>query len=75
MLGIYDKKQEIRDTTGEVLQINKGIRWELELSDQKGLKACELIAQGFIENIPLIPLRVTKEKPTMKEKNNELNNS
>lgn len=109
MLRIYDKKQEVRDNTGEVLQIEKWVRWELELSDQKSLKACELIAQGkplntlirgilgshyafktqpkgkkdfhnktrwknmrwwdsFIENIPNIPLRVTKEKPTMKEK-------
>lgn len=109
MLRIYDKKQEIRDNTGEVLQIDKWVRWELELGDQKALRACELIADGkplnvlirgilsshyafktqpkgkkdfhnktrwknmrwwdaFVDRMPNIPLRVIKEKPTMKEK-------
>lgn len=35
MLRIYDKKQEVRDNTGEVLNINKWVRWELELGDKK----------------------------------------
>ncbi|QWH04601.1 replication initiation factor domain-containing protein [Bacillus mycoides] len=110
MLRIYDKKQEIRDNTGEVLNLNKWVRWELELGDKKAQQACEHIAKGtplnavirgilashysfktqpkganknfhnkarwnnmrwwddFINDIPKIPLRVTKEKPTMKEK-------
>ncbi|SEN61773.1 phage replication initiation protein [Paenisporosarcina quisquiliarum] len=110
MLRIYDKKQEVRDKTGEVLNLNKWVRWELELGDKKALQTCEHIAKGtplnavirgilashysfktqpkgakkdfhnkarwnnmhwwndFINGISKIPLRVTKEKPTMKEK-------
>ncbi|PGD34036.1 replication initiation factor [Bacillus wiedmannii] len=109
MLRIYDKKQEVRDNTGEVLNINKWVRWELELGDKKAMQVCNLIANGaplnnvikgilgshysfktqpkgkkdfhnkarwnnmrwwdkFIEGLPKIPLRVVKEKVTMKTK-------
>lgn len=116
-LRIYDKKQEIRDNTGEVLNINKWVRWELEIGDAKALQVCQHIAVGmplnsiirgilsshyafktqpkgknkdfhnkarwknmkwwdeFINNIPKIPLRVTKAKTTMKEKKNWIENS
>ena len=46
MLRIYDKKQEIRDNTGEIVNLNKWIRWELELGDKKALQACQHIANG-----------------------------
>lgn len=46
MLRIYDKKQEIRDNTGEILNLDKWVRWELELGDRKALQACQLIANG-----------------------------
>ncbi|MDA1758590.1 replication initiation factor domain-containing protein [Bacillus cereus] len=116
-LRIYDKKQEIRDTTGEVLNINKWVRWELELGNAKAMQVCQHIADGiplnsiicgilashyafktqpkgknkdfhnksrwknmkwwdeFINDIPKIPLRVTKAKTTMREKKNWIEKS
>ncbi|WP_283749663.1 replication initiation factor domain-containing protein [Bacillus mycoides] len=47
ILRIYDKKQEIRDNTGEVLNINKWVRWELELGDKKAIQVCQHIADGI----------------------------
>lgn len=51
VLRIYDKKQEIRDNTDEVLDINKWIRWELELGDSKAKEVCKLISDGLPLNL------------------------
>lgn len=51
MLRIYDKKQEIRDNTGELVNLNKWVRWELELGDKKAFQACQNIANGKPLNI------------------------
>lgn len=109
-LRIYDKKQEIRDNIGEILNINKWVRWELELGDKKAQQVCQYLSNqqplnsvirgilashyafktqpkgkkkdfhnksrwknmkwwdNFINNVPKIPLRVTKAKTTLKEK-------
>lgn len=46
LLRIYDKKQETRDKTGELVRVNEWVRWELELTDQKARQAVEKIAKG-----------------------------
>ncbi|MGR6899384.1 replication initiation factor domain-containing protein [Rummeliibacillus sp. BSL5] len=109
LLRIYDKKQEVRDNTCEIVNINQWVRWELELGDKKAVQVCNLISNGaplnnvikgilashysfktqpkdkkdfhnkarwnnmrwwdkFIEGIPKIPLRIIKEKVTLKTK-------
>jgi phage replication initiation protein len=108
MLRIYDKKQERIDNTGEIANVKKWVRWELELTDKKAMKVARLITSAtplniiirgilsahysfktqpkseknfhnkarwsnmkwwnnFIENIPQMPLKVVKDKPTMEE--------
>lgn len=47
LLRIYDKKQEIRDKTGEIAQVHEWVRWELELTDQKARQAVEKLAKGI----------------------------
>ncbi len=47
LLRIYDKKQEIRNKTGEIAQVNEWVRWELELTDQKARQAVEKLAKGI----------------------------
>lgn len=51
MLRIYDKKQEIRDNTDEILNIKKWVRWELELGDSKAKEACKFISDGKPLNV------------------------
>jgi phage replication initiation protein len=109
ILRIYDKKQEIRDNTGEIVNVNQWVRWELEITDKKAMEVANQIITGkplniiirgilsahyafktqpkgtkdfhnksrwanmkwwdkFIEGMPQIPLRVVKEKSTMKKK-------
>lgn len=46
VLRIYDKKQEVRDNTDEILDIEKWVRWELELGDFKAKEVCKLISEG-----------------------------
>ncbi|WP_346730697.1 replication initiation factor domain-containing protein [Lysinibacillus fusiformis] len=46
VLRIYDKKQEVRDNTDEILDIKKWVRWELELGDSKAKEVCKFIAEG-----------------------------
>jgi len=116
MLRIYDKKQEVKDNTGEIVNVEKWVRWELELGDKKAMEVARRITDGtplnviirgilsahyafktqpkgktdfhnkarwsnmkwwnkFIEQMPKIPLRVTKEKPTMVQKSQWLNQS
>jgi phage replication initiation protein len=114
MLRIYDKKQELKDNSSTLVNVESWIRWELELSDKKAMetakhisnaKPLNMIIRGilsahyafktqpkgkkdfhnkarwsnmrwwdkFIENLPQIPLRVMKEKPTMEKKAKWLN--
>ncbi len=47
LLRIYDKKQEIRDKTGEIAQVNEWVRWELELTDQKARQAVEKLRKEY----------------------------
>lgn len=109
MLRIYDKKQEIKDNSGEIVNVDKWVRWELELGDKKAMEVARRITEAtplniiirgilsahyafktqpkgktdfhnkarwsnmkwwhkFIEQMPKIPLRITKEKPTMEKK-------
>lgn len=116
LLRVYDKKQEVRDKTGEIVQVKDWVRWELELTDQKARQAIEKIVNGiplntvirgilashysfktkpkglvnyhnkarwpnmkwwdkFVSDIPKIPLRVIREKPTFMKKKTWLENS
>jgi len=51
LLRIYDKKQEIRDNTDEIINITKWIRWELELGDSKAKEVCKHISEGKPLNV------------------------
>ncbi|GEQ62017.1 hypothetical protein VL4N_13770 [Vagococcus lutrae] len=46
VLRIYDKKQERIDNADEEVFVEKWIRWELELSDNKAVQVARLIANG-----------------------------
>lgn len=46
ILRIYDKKQERRDNTDEIVMVEKWTRWELELTDQKAMQVAQKIAYG-----------------------------
>lgn len=116
ILRIYDKKQEIRDNTGEIVNVHQWVRWELEITDKKAMgvakqiitrRPLNTIIRGilsahyafkmqpkgqkdfhnksrwsnmkwwdkFIEGMPQIPLRVVKEKSTMKKKSGWIDQS
>lgn len=45
-LRIYDKKQERRDNLGEIVNVEKWIRWELELTDKKAMLVAFNISNG-----------------------------
>lgn len=109
ILRIYDKKQERIDNADEEVFVEKWVRWELELSDNKAVQVARLIANGkpislvikgvlashysfktqkknkveihnknrlptmkwwrkFIDSVDAIPLRIEREKSTMKQK-------
>lgn len=109
ILRIYDKKQERKDNADEVVNVEKWVRWELELTAGKAMQACFHIVGGkplsviikgilsahycfktqpknasdfhnknrlptmmwwqkFIEGIETIPLKVTRDKITLKRK-------
>ncbi|EES51317.1 replication initiation factor domain-containing protein [Clostridium botulinum] len=46
ILRIYDKKQERIDNVGEVVNIEKWVRWELELTGKKAMEAILKISTG-----------------------------
>lgn len=109
ILRIYDKKQERRDNVGEVYDVDKWVRWELELTAKKAMLVAFKISSGkplnatikgilsahysfktkpknasdihnkdrlpnmrwwekFIDGIEAIPLKVQREKITLKKK-------
>lgn len=111
ILRIYDKKQERKDNTGEVVNVEKWVRWELELTERKAMQVALHITRGrplnviikgilaahycfktqpkkasdfhnknrlptmkwwkrFVEGIEANPLRVQREKLTLKQKKN-----
>lgn len=116
LLRIYDKRQERQDQLGEIVTVEKWVRWELELSGQKSIQAVRKLARGtplnavirgilashycfkskpkrnpdyhnkarwknmrwwnqFIKAMPKIPLRVIREKPTLNQTKNWLEQS
>jgi Putative phage replication protein RstA len=116
LLRIYDKRQERQDQVGEIVAVEKWVRWELELSGQKAIQSVKKIAHGtplnvvirgilashycfkskpkkepnfhnkarwknmkwwdcFIKAMPEIPLRVIREKPTLSQTKNWLEQS
>ncbi|QAA23529.1 replication initiation factor domain-containing protein [Sporolactobacillus terrae] len=115
-LRIYDKKQERRDTADEVVNVEKWVRWELELTENKARQVAIHISQGrplnsiikgilkahycfktqskksgylhnknklptmkwwtaFVDGIEAIPLKVQREKLTLKKKKNWVEHS
>lgn len=43
ILRIYDKKQEVRDKTGELVNVDQWVRWELEITDKKAMEVANQI--------------------------------
>lgn len=109
ILRIYDKKQERRDNADEIVDVDKWIRWELELTGGKAMlvslhisngKPLNTIVKGilsahycfkvqpktesdlhnknrlstmrwwekFMNGVDSIPLKITREKLTLKKK-------
>lgn len=109
ILRIYDKKQERMDNVGEVFNVEKWVRWELELTGKKAMLVAFKISSGkplnaiikgilaahycfktkpknhsdlhnknrlsnmrwwesFVDGIDQIPLKVQREKITLKKK-------
>jgi len=109
ILRIYDKKQERMDNVGEVFNVKKWVRWELELTGKKAMLVAFKISSGkplnviikgilsahysfktkpknssdlhnknrlpnmrwwenFVDGIEVIPLKVQREKMTLKKK-------
>lgn len=109
ILRIYDKKQERIDNTGELFNVEKWVRWELELTGNKAMLVALKISKGkplnsiikgillahysfkrkpknssdlhnknrlsnmrwwdsFIDGIEALPLKVQREKMTLKKK-------
>lgn len=116
ILRIYDKKQERKDNNDEVINVEKWVRWELELTEKKAMQVALHISNGkplnvlfkgilsahysfkkqpknmndfhnksrlpnmrwwekFIDGIESIPLRIKREKLTLKKKKNWIENS
>lgn len=46
ILRIYDKKQERMDNIGEVIDVDKWVRWELEITEKKAMQVALQIQQG-----------------------------
>lgn len=46
ILRIYDKKQERVDNVGEIYNVEKWVRWELELTGKKAMLVANQIANG-----------------------------
>lgn len=46
VLRVYDKKQERRDNVGEVVNVEKWVRWELELTGKKSILVAFNISRG-----------------------------
>jgi len=51
LLRIYDKKQEVKDNSGELVNVEKWIRWELELGDKKAMEVAVYISKGTPLNV------------------------
>ena len=51
ILRIYDKKQERIANTGEITNVKKWVRWELELTDKKAMEVTRLITSATPLNI------------------------
>lgn len=51
LLRIYDKKQERRDNAGEVIDVDKWVRWELELTGNKAMQVAFQIGKGKPLNV------------------------
>lgn len=116
ILRIYDKKQERQDNADEVVNVEKWVRWELELIGNKAMQVALQISNGkplnvivkgvlsahycfktqpknvsdlhnknrlptmrwwqkFVDGIEAIPLKVKREKLTLKKKKNWVENS
>jgi phage replication initiation protein len=116
ILRIYDKKQERKDNSDEVVNVEKWVRWELELTERKAMQVANYIASSkplsliikgilsahycfktqpkkasdfhnknrlstmrwwekFVGGIETIPLKVNREKPTLKKKKGWIENS
>lgn len=116
ILRIYDKKQERKDNTDEVVNVEKWVRWELELTERKAMQVALYISRGkplnviikgilsahycfktqpkkpsdfhnknrlptmkwwkeFIDGVDSIPLKVKREKLTLKKKKNWIEHS
>ncbi|EOO23503.1 hypothetical protein ICM_05073 [Bacillus cereus BAG1X2-3] len=115
ILRIYDKKQERRDNAGEIVNVEKWVRWELELTGNKAMQVALQISNGkplntivkgilsahycfktqpkgasdlhnknrlptmrwwqkLVDGIEEIPLKVEREKLTLKKKKNWVEN-
>lgn len=109
ILRIYDKKQERQDNNDEIVLVDKWVRWELEITENKAMQVAYQISSGkplnsvikgilsahysfktqqkgkkdlhnksrlpnmkwwdkFISDIEKIPLKIVREKITLKEK-------
>lgn len=109
ILRIYDKKQERRDNADEIVNVDKWVRWELELTGGKAMLVSLHISNGkplnsivkgilsahysfkvqpktesdlhnknrlstmrwwekFMNGVEVIPLKITREKLTLKKK-------
>ncbi len=116
ILRIYDKKQERQDNADEVVNVEKWVRWELELTGNKAMQVAKQISNGkplniivkgilsahycfktqpknisdlhnknrlptmrwwqkFVDGIEAIPLKVKREKLTLKKKKKWVENS
>lgn len=116
ILRIYDKKQERRDNAGEIVNVEKWVRWELELTGNKAMQVALQISNGkplntivkgilsahycfktqpkgasdlhnknrlptmrwwqkLVDGIEEIPLKVEREKLTLKKKKNWVENA
>lgn len=116
ILRIYDKKQERKDNADEVVNVEKWVRWELELTEKKAMQVALYVSNGkplnvivkgilsahycfktqpknasdfhnknrlstmkwwkkFIDGIENIPLKVKRDKLTLKKKKGWIENS
>lgn len=116
ILQIYDKKQERKGDTGEIVNVEKWVRLELELTERKAMQVANHIAnskplnviikgilsahycfksqpkktsdfhnknrlstmkwwQKFVDGVETIPLKISREKPTLKKKKGWVENS
>lgn len=53
ILRIYNKKQERKDNTGEVINVENWVRWELELTERKAMQVALHVSEGKRLNVIL----------------------